>query len=106
MSLWVWLWAACVDLKKQFWEFLRLRGILTRIIGVIDSLYIDTLSTVNYEASLSSFFRSEAGMCSSNNTFQYLNELGNIMVYVLADNVAILSESLKTLMVALAILWK
>lgn len=100
MSLWVWLWAACVDLKKQFWEF------LTRIIGVIDSLYIDTLSTVNYEASLSSFFRNEAGMCSSNNTFQYLNELGNIMVYVLADNVAILSESLKTLMVALAILWK
>ncbi|TGW14455.1 hypothetical protein EIL50_05460, partial [bacterium NHP-B] len=58
------LLAAYIDLKKAFdtvhreslWEILRLRGIPTRIIGLIASLYTGTESAVKCGGGLSSFF--------------------------------------------------
>ncbi|XP_069982172.1 uncharacterized protein [Penaeus vannamei] len=84
---------AYIDLKKGFdlvhqeslWEILRLRGIPTRIIGLIASLYPGT------EIAVKTTIQSHCG-----------TTLGNIKVtdFNFTD-VAILSESLETLVVAL-----
>ncbi|XP_069990660.1 uncharacterized protein [Penaeus vannamei] len=83
------LLAAYIDLKKSFntvhreslWEMLRLRGIPTRIIGLIASLYTGTQSAVKCGGGLSSFF--------------HVTDLD------FADDVAILFECLETLVVPL-----
>ncbi|XP_069996728.1 uncharacterized protein [Penaeus vannamei] len=68
--------------RKSLFEILRLRGVPTRIIGLIGSLYTGTERAADYH-------------CGAT--------LGNIKVTDLdfADDIAILSESLETLMVAL-----
>ncbi|XP_069995851.1 uncharacterized protein [Penaeus vannamei] len=63
------LLAAYIDLKKasdkvhreSLWEILRLRGIPTRIIGLIASLYTGTESAVKCNGGLSSFFPVSSG---------------------------------------------
>ena len=56
--------AAYVDLKKAFdsvhretlWDLLRLRGIPTRIIGLLTGMYSGTVSGVQCGGGVSSFF--------------------------------------------------
>ena len=124
------LLAAYIDLKKAFdtvhreslWEILRLRGIPTRIIGLIASLYTGTESAVKCGGGLSSFFPVSSGVRQGcvlaptlfNTCMDWIlgratvqshcgATLGNIKVTDLdfADDVAILSESLETLVAAL-----
>ncbi|XP_069983198.1 LINE-1 retrotransposable element ORF2 protein isoform X3 [Penaeus vannamei] len=63
------LLAAYIDLKafntvhrESLWEILRLRGIPTRIIGLIASLYTGTESAVKCGGGLSSFFPVSSGV--------------------------------------------
>ena len=124
------LLAAYIDLKKAFdsvhreslWEILRLRGIPTQIIGLIASLYTGTESAVKCGGGMSNFFPVNSGvrqgcvlaptlfntcmdwiMGRATSQSQCGATLGNIKVSDLdfADDVAILSESLESLVAAL-----
>ena len=124
------LLAAYIDLKKAFdsvhreslWEILRLRGIPTKIIELIASLYTGTESAVRCGGGISSFFPVNSGVRQGcvlaptlfNTCMDWIMDravsqsqcgatLGNTKVTDLdfADDVAILSESLETLVVAL-----
>ena len=48
--------------RESLWEILRLRGIPTRIIGLIASLYTGTESAVKCGGGLSSFFPVSSGV--------------------------------------------
>ena len=53
--------AAHVDLEKTFENILRLRGIPTRIIGLLTGLYSWTVSFVKCGVSMSGFFPMNTG---------------------------------------------
>ncbi|XP_037780276.1 uncharacterized protein LOC119576702 [Penaeus monodon] len=67
------LFAAYIDLKKAFdtvhhkslWKILTLRGIPTRIIGLISSLYTDTENVVKCSGGLFSLFPMNSGVKQS-----------------------------------------
>ena len=124
------LLAAYIDLKKAFdsvhreslWEILRLRGIPSKIIELIVSLHTGTESAVKCGGGTSSFFPVNSGVRQGcvlaptlfNTCMDWIlgraviqsqcgATLGDIKVTDLdfADDVAILSESLETLVAAL-----
>ena len=124
------LLAAYIDLKKAFdsvhreslWEILRLRGIPTKIIDLISSLYTGTESAVKCGGGISSFFPVNSGVRQGcvlaptlfNTCMDWIlgravsqsqcgATLGDTKVTDLdfADDVAILAESLETLVSAL-----
>ena len=124
------LLATYIDLKKAFdsvhreslWELLRLRGIPTKIVELIASLYTGTVSAVRCGGGMSGFFPVNSGVRQGcvlaptlfNTCMDWIMgkvvrqsqcgaTLGETKVTDLdfADDVAILSESLETLVAVL-----
>ena len=122
--------AAYIDLKKAFntvhreslWEILRLRGIPTRIIELIASLYTGTESAVKCGGGLSSFFPVSSGVRQGcvlvptlfNTCMDWILGRATVQSHCgatlcnikdndldFADDLAILSESLETLVATL-----